>query len=213
MRVFPVLQEVSLQFGHRELFLWQALGEVVGELLLLREELEEQALDHGEGGVAQLDVHVAATRSEQCWIELLFVVGSHEEDAALLGPDTVQGVEEAGEGYSTFLALLHRFSLNEYCVDIFQKNDGVCGSARQQTIKLVVVEAATRQVDIANVEFKCASNSLGEGGLAGARRTIQEVATSVGDASIPVPLLRGLEVEDVLAKHLRVVLVEDHRFK
>lgn len=41
-----VLEEVSLELGHRELSLRKGLGELVSELLLTWEELEEQLLDH-----------------------------------------------------------------------------------------------------------------------------------------------------------------------
>lgn len=88
-----MLQEVPLQFGHGELFLREALGKIIGKLLLLREEFEEQTLDHGEGGIAQFDVHVAAAWSEQCWIELFFVIRGHKQDTTLLSSNTIQGIQ------------------------------------------------------------------------------------------------------------------------
>ena len=116
-----MLQEVALQLSHRNLELRKSLCEVVGQLILLWVESQEEPSHLGEAGVAEESMEVSPSRSQKGWVELLSVVGGHEQDSSLLGSDSVESVQEARErDSSSLITLVDRLSGNRDTVDIFK---------------------------------------------------------------------------------------------
>ena len=74
--------------------------------------------------VIELDGDIAAARSQQGRVELLYMVRSHENNVAFLRSNAIKGVEEAREGHlPTSLLLGNLLSLHKDAVDVFQKDD------------------------------------------------------------------------------------------
>ena len=84
---------------------------------------------------------------------------------------------------------------------------------RQNIIKAIIIQSSTGQIQIANIEFECSSYSKGERSLSSSRRSIKQVASSVWNTTIEIPLFRGLEFLDVLTQHLSVILIKNDWLK
>jgi hypothetical protein len=66
----------------------------LSEISLIREESCEDTLDLLLGSVVQSDVDISSARSEECRVELFFVVSGHKEDLAFLTSNTIESVKE-----------------------------------------------------------------------------------------------------------------------
>ena len=137
LHITLVLKEMSLKLGHVKFEFRKLVGEVLSLLFaFFREELLKQSFHLVLGGVVELHVDVRAAWSQQSGVQLLSVVGGHHQDASFLGPDTVQGIQQAGESdlLSHLLVLLHGGSLHEDGVDVLEQDDRPKGSVVQQTV-------------------------------------------------------------------------------
>lgn len=68
----------------------------------------------------------------------------------------------------------------------------------QSSVEAIVVEPVSREIEVANVELKSASNGKSEGCLSRSRWSIEKITASVGDTLVDIPLSRFLEVLDVV---------------
>lgn len=202
--IVAVLHEMLLQFGHGDLSVRECTSKLLSEHLLFAMESQEELLHLVVRCVVQFYLFIGSTRAQQSRVQPFPVVGSHEEDTAFLGTHTVEGIQESGERHlPASTLLLHRRSFHEDAVDIFQENNGGGGRFVQQGVDAVVVQRATGQVQVADVEVELSSHSLGEGGLASSGRSVEQVPASVWHSLISVPLGGLLEPLDVLHEFLR----------
>jgi len=153
---------VTLQLGHRELTLRERLGELVSEFLLTWEELKEELTDHGVGGIAELDVHVASARSDESWVESLPVVGGHHENTAFLRSDAIKSIEEAGERNLAASSFGDLLTFPEDSINVLQENDGVSRCLVESAVEPIVVQIVSREVQVADVQLQGASDGQGE---------------------------------------------------
>ena len=213
LRRVLVLHQVALDLGHGQLAGGQAGGEAAGVVVAAGEEAEEHGGHLVAGGVADHDLDVAAARADEGGVEALDVVGGHHEEAALLGGDAVDGVEEAREGDAR-RAVAGRpleLALGEDGVDVLEDDDGVAWGVAEQRREAVVVHALVGEREDAHVEAERARQHLAEGGLAAAGRAVEEVAAAVGDAQVSVPLARIKELARVFDQVLGQAVVEHDR--
>ena len=66
---------------------------------------------------------VHTPRADQGRIKPLDEVGGHEDHALLPGADTVDGVQQAGEGNAATARLVARAPLHERGVDVLEQDD------------------------------------------------------------------------------------------
>jgi hypothetical protein len=175
------LQEESLQRGHGQFVGRKTCSEGSGQRLLAGIEAQEHPLHLVLGGQLQLQLHVAAARPDERWIELLDVVGGHEQQPTFLGSHAVQRVQQAAEGHrraasAPGVTSLGGGALHEDGVDVFQHDDGVLRRVAEVLCHRVVGQPLVREVQDADVQLQLARQHLREGSLAAARRTVQKIA-------------------------------------
>jgi len=160
-----VFEEVALQLGHVEFELWEVVGEFLALLwALVGVELEEEALHLLLRSVVQLDLHVSPPWPQQGWVQLLPEVGGHDENAALLRADPIQGIQKARKGHMLppLLLLLDTSSFYEDGVNVFEEDDRLHGGAVKHGVEAVVVHVAAREVQVADVHVHFSCDGLDE---------------------------------------------------
>ncbi len=70
--------------------------------------------------MVEFDVDIGAARAEESRIESLSVVGCHNENATLLRPGTVKGIEQAGERDAAAFSFLNTCTLDKYGINVFE---------------------------------------------------------------------------------------------
>ena len=132
------MQEMSLQLSHRELVLRNLPRELLRKLIFARVEPQEELLYLVGRSVVQLNLQVGPAGSQNRRVQLVQVVGGHEDNPAFLRPDPVQSVQQAREGY-VVLVLLLGLSVFKEGIDIFKSNYRPLRSFFQHDHQSVVV--------------------------------------------------------------------------
>lgn len=96
-RTLSMLQEMTLQLGHREFEFRESLGEVVCQVLLFRVEPQEEPHHLGVASIAEVSMEIGSTWSHKSWIKLFSMVGGHEQNSSLLGSNSIKSVKKTRE--------------------------------------------------------------------------------------------------------------------
>eukprot|EP00240_Pyramimonas_obovata_P007645 CAMPEP_0118946784 /NCGR_PEP_ID=MMETSP1169-20130426/44838_1 /TAXON_ID=36882 /ORGANISM="Pyramimonas obovata, Strain CCMP722" /LENGTH=183 /DNA_ID=CAMNT_0006892839 /DNA_START=119 /DNA_END=667 /DNA_ORIENTATION=+ len=158
----------------------------------------------------ELDLHVNAPRTNQGRIEKLDMIRRQEEQAALLGGHTVDGVQEAGESHRP-LSASGPLPVVEGGVDVLQQQNAPRGGVRHQLAEHLVRQHAGGEVDDVDAKPQAGGERCDKRGLAGAWRSVEEVAAAVGDAVAGIPPLLLEEALAVRQHMLRAPRWQHHR--
>ena len=99
---------------------------------------------------------------------------------------------------SPVLILVDILTFNKDAVYILKKDDGLLRSVIQSSVEAIITKGVSTQVQVADIELQCSSNSLGERSLTSSRRAVEKVPSSVWDTFFLVPLRGLLEQGDVI---------------
>jgi hypothetical protein len=196
----------------------------------------EDGRNHARVGEAKLDNHVNTARTNESLVQLLEVVGGHDEDATLLRGHTIEDVEETREGESTgeerdsgalsrdnrsdrgcdsFLcgALLALFTSvgKTGGIDILKQDNASSRKISEKRRQVLLICHGGTQADHVDAHSEKASQGETERTLSSTGRAIEEITTAVGNTTVRVPATSAWVevVGNVVKEVLLYLLVED----
>mmetsp|Transcript_4349 Transcript_4349/g.12176 ORF Transcript_4349/g.12176 Transcript_4349/m.12176 type:complete len:430 (+) Transcript_4349:123-1412(+) len=213
------LDKVGLQLRHRD----GPLAQLGGQRLLkgrgkgwlrLWVELRKQHPHLLASRVGEVDVHVNAAVADQRGVEPLAVVGGEHKELPRRAAHSVERVEQAGEGHRGLVSVLLAAPSREDGVDVLKDEDRLGWYPLHGALEAVVRHLGVRERrEVAHVALEAARERLDDGGLARARRAVQQVGPLVRDAVLDVPLLgrRRRKVSDVVYQLALQLRGQHHR--
>mmetsp|Transcript_58520 Transcript_58520/g.124123 ORF Transcript_58520/g.124123 Transcript_58520/m.124123 type:complete len:445 (-) Transcript_58520:486-1820(-) len=209
--------EEPLKFSHAEPLSLAESSELLCQSILSREEPCEHAVQLVLRGEADVAVHVHPPRSHQGSRQPLEVVSCHEDDSLLCRHNTIQSVEETAEADahhpSVWAGRVCWLRLPHCEVHILQEHQAPRRNHCQEVLQPVVSHPWVPKIQDANVVAELASQGSDKRRLTTARRTVEQVATSVGNASVQVPLVGLQELSNICQDLLGGVLIQDDRLE
>ena len=117
---------------------WILVGDLVGKLRGVRVKTQEHGAQLLAGGVAEFDGHVDPARTNQRAVQFFDMVGGQKNDAAFLGCDAINGIEQAAEAdFDTVILLV---AGDEESVDVFDQDQRARRGFLQQIGNALVVQ-------------------------------------------------------------------------
>lgn len=211
--VVGVHQQVGLECRHRDFAKRDTFGESLsGRFGRVGEEPQEKPLGLFAIGRSDVEFTVDTSWSDQGRVETSDVVGRCKEQSAFSGGDTIDGIEESAEGDFAPLVVPF-FAFEEGAVDVFHQNDAVDWDRAKEFRDAVVVEVRVPEAQHGDIHLESGRKSDDGRAFSGTWRAVEQVASSVRNPALDIPLTASQERFGILEQIVHESIGQDHRIE